>query len=114
MSVSWGRNTRYKFHAGGELRQSTPPAIPAVYAVTYKENPESKPKAHTVLYFGHAENLAEALPSVTEQLEQLWNKHAGNTAELYIFIYPMQGSSPRERQTVHGQLCAEYTPSANY
>lgn len=114
MAVSWGKNPRYKFMAAGELSRSNPPPISAVFAVTYKQNPESKPKSHTVLYFGHAENLAQDLPRVREDLEDLWKKQAENTDELYVFIYPMPGSTRRDRATVHGQLISEYSPSGNY
>ena len=114
MSVSWGKNPRYKYTSAGELHRSSAPPVPAVYAVTYKQNPASKPKSHTVLYFGHAENLAHDLPDVQEKLQDLWNKHAGNTDELYIFIYPMPGSTEKERAAVHEQLLSDYGPSGNF
>ncbi|MBA3858350.1 MAG: hypothetical protein C0507_15705 [Cyanobacteria bacterium PR.3.49] len=114
MAVSWGKLQRYKFASGGELKMSIAPPGPAVFAVTYKQNPTSKPKAHTVLYFGHAENLNQDLPGVSEQLHDLWTKHAGNREDLYVFFYPMPGSSPHDRRKVHDQLVSEYSPSGNY
>ena len=60
MSISWGKKQRYKFNSGVPLTSWTPPAAPGVYALTYKQDPETKPKSHTVLYFGHAEDLLPA------------------------------------------------------
>lgn len=113
MYVSWGKNTRYRFTSGGKLRTWTPPELPAVFAVTYKQNPDSKPKAHTALYFGCAENLSAEIPAVSMEIHELWNRHAGNVDELFVFMHPMPGSTRGQRERIRSQLVAEYAPAAN-
>jgi len=113
MYVSWGKNNRYKFVSAGVLRAWSPPELSGVFAVTYKQDPDTKPNAHTVLYFGHADNLSAEIPAVNEELYHLWNGTAGNNAELYAFMYPMPGSTRGQRQSVQWQLVSEYSPVAN-
>jgi hypothetical protein len=113
MHICWGKNPRYKFISGGELRNCSPPGAPAVFAITYKQNPDTKPKAHTVLYFGHTEDLEKELPSVNEHIYELWNKQAGHSDALYVFMHLMPGTTHRQRENVHWQLVSEYWPAAN-
>ncbi len=114
MYVSWGKHSRYKFVSGGELRAWSPPLVPAVFAITYKQDPATKPNSHTVLYFGHAENLSDEMPAVNEEINDLWNKTAGNADKLYVFVYPMPGSTQGQRANIHWQLVTEYSPAGNF
>jgi hypothetical protein len=114
LHVSWGKNSRYKFVSAGELHNWSPPLIPAIFAITYKKDPEIKPNAHTVLYFGHAENLVNEMPSVNEQIHELWTERAGNRDKLYVFVYPMPGSTQGQRANIQWQLVSEYSPAGNY
>jgi hypothetical protein len=37
----------------------TPPATPAVYAIAYKPDPETKPERYAVIYVGHSDDLTD-------------------------------------------------------
>jgi hypothetical protein len=111
--VTFGRRERLKFQALGTIAQWQPHVVPAVYAITYKQEPKTRPKAHTVVYFGEAENLAQQAPVINSDIKQWWEQFGGNRGELFVFMYPMPGSSKYERTHVQHQLVAEYDPQAN-
>lgn len=113
MSISWGKRERFKFIGGGALVDWSPEAIPALYAITYKQDPVNKPKSHTVLYFGEAEALAEQAPSNNQEILDTWTRNGGRADELFIFIHPMPGSTQRHRLNAYEQLVLEYRPEGN-
>lgn len=113
MSISWGRRERYKFRTGGVLKSWVPPAGPAVYAITYKQDPHNKPKAHTVLYFGQAADLAEEAPNLNRKVLESWADTGGGVDDLYVFVLPMSGSSGYDRLKIQQQLVGDYRPFAN-
>jgi hypothetical protein len=65
------------------------------------------------LYFGQAEDLSREMPSVDQEMHELWHERGGNNDELYVFMYPMPGSTPRQRANVQQQLVSEYSPPGN-
>ncbi len=112
MSISWGIRERYKFTAGGALPAWTPPSMPAVYSITYKQDPQKKPKAHTVLYFGESSDLSQESASINRVLET-WRFTGGVPEDLYVFVHPMPGSSQYERAKVQHELVNDYRPHGN-
>jgi hypothetical protein len=112
MSISWGIKQRYKFTANGSLTSWDPPAVPAVYAITYKNNP-LKPKAHTILFVGHAQNLQQEAHELNRQVTDAWTDSGHDVRELYVFIHHMPGSTSNERYDVQEQLTMEYRPQCN-
>ncbi len=113
MRISWGKRERYQFTAGGTLTAWAPPCEPAVYAITYKQDPKNKPKSHTVLYFGQAENLSYDAPPNNQGVLDQWACSGGDVHELFIFIHPMPGSTRWQRSRVQEQLVSEYCPDCN-
>jgi hypothetical protein len=113
MIISWGVRQRYKFTAAGALATWTAPVIPAVYAITYKQDPERKPKSHTVLYFGQAEDISTQAAVYNRSVLEVWHDNGGDIKDLFIFVHPMPGSNSWERGQVHQQLIAEYGPECN-
>jgi|SRR4051812_12692494 hypothetical protein len=110
--VTFGKRERIKFHAEGPLKSWQPSVVPAVYAITYKQDPMGRPKAHTVLYFGEADNLAAQAPTINKDFTE-WCKEYATDKELFVFSHPMPGSSKYERGHVTHQLIVEYDPQAN-
>jgi len=113
MSVSWGKRQRFKFLPGGTLTAWSPPTVPAVYAITYKQDPHNRPKSHTVLYFGQGDDLSQEAPAYNRNVLELWANSGGNVSELFVFVHPMPGSTRRERSDVFEQLISEYSPDCN-
>lgn len=109
--VTFGKKQRLKFMTGGTLDKWQPAQGPAIYALTYKQDAVLKPKSHTVVYFGEAEDLAS--PTIYRDLRKWWETNSGELGELYVFFHPMPGSSQYERGRVQHQLALEYEPRGN-
>src|SRR5262245_59218870 len=112
MSISWGRSERVRFNSAGPFTSWVPPALAAVYSITYKQDPSNKPKAHTVLYFGEASDLAQESPSIRQFLDQIGDSSLG-PADLFVFIHPMPGSTKWERSQIVKTLIGDYRPRGN-
>lgn len=112
-TVSFGKRQRLKFRAGGTLKEWQPSGGAAVYAVTYKPDSASRPKAHAVVYFGETADLATQFPAIRENLHAWWEENGGANEELFMFFHEMPGSSKYERVTVQEQLVMEYDPRGN-
>jgi len=113
MSISWGKSERFKFKGAGALINWSPETIPALYAITYKQDPQNRPKSHTVLFFGQAEVLAEQAPLYNQEILDNWTINGGRADELFVFIHPMPGSTQRHRLNAFEQLVEEYRPQGN-
>ena len=111
MSISWGRRERFRFNAGGALSAWVPPSLAAVYSITYKQDPDKKPKAHTVLYFGETSDLSRE--SINQVLNECVDVQHMGPDELFVFIHPMPGSSSGERSKVQHSLIGDYRPRGN-
>src|ERR1700733_7593171 len=96
-TVSFGKRERLKFVAGGTLDKWQPESCPAIYAVTYKQNESTRPKAHTVLYFGESSDFSKQSISINKDVRQWWDENGGNGGQLFIFFHPMPGSSQYQR-----------------
>ena len=112
MSISWGVKERFKFTAGGLLTSWDPPAAAAVYAVTSKQNPD-RPKAHTILYVGQAEDLSREAHALNVQVLDAWKDGGHDARDLYVFVHFMPGSTNGQRTRVQDQLVSEYHPRCN-
>lgn len=113
MSISWGKTQRVKFAGAWKLETWTPPDLPGLYAITYKQDADNNPTKHTVIYFGQGESLSrEGLPWEHEH-SQGWINSAGGKGELFIFIHPMPQSTAVDRWRLLDRLVAEYTPQCN-
>lgn len=112
MSISWGLTDRIKFSSGGQLSNWVAPSLPAVYSVTYKQDPANKAKHHTVLYFGEASDLSKETQTISQFLAEIGESDI-DPSELFIFIHPMPGSTQHERTKVMQTLIRDYRPRGN-
>ncbi|HEY9790811.1 MAG TPA: hypothetical protein V6D22_10455 [Candidatus Obscuribacterales bacterium] len=112
-AVSFGKRNRIRFTPGGTLKEWQPPSGAAIYAVTYQQDPVTRPKSHSVLYFGETADLAKQAAVIREKLHSWWENNGGTGGELYIFYHEMPGSSQNERVNVQHQLVVEYDPRGN-
>jgi hypothetical protein len=112
-TVSWGKRNRYRFGACGALSRAAAPIMPGVYAITYKQDPQFKPKAHTVVFFGDSSNLSIQLPAISADVRRWWHEHSADEPELFVFLHPMPGSTEIDRARVRSELVSEYDPQGN-
>jgi hypothetical protein len=114
MSISWGHKNRIKFEAAGEIRKCAVPPIPAVFAITYKQDAMNKPKAHTVLYFGETEDLSKEINTRCQDIrDTILDNTGGKETDLFIFYHAMPSSTLWQRTSVQNQLISEYDPPVN-
>lgn len=91
----------------------TPPPHPAVYAIMYKPDPESKPETYAVIYVGHADDLSAELLPFNHPRAQCWIHRAGNRWRVYICTYQVPGGLRSHREQIAQELSAIYHPSCN-
>ena len=112
-TISWGRHERYKFTAYGALSEWVPPVTPAVFAITYRRDPQKTPKGHTVLLFDECNDMAQHASSIRRQILEIWAEDGGTIDDLYVFVHAMPGSTKVERARIKETLVLEYQPQAN-
>lgn len=112
MSISWGKRERFKFNSGGPLTSWEPPPVAAVYAITYRQDPD-RPKSHTILFVGQADDLSSKAPNLNGEVITAWKNSMHDIDELSVFVLPMPGSSQGERFRIQEQLVSEYEPKCN-
>jgi len=112
MSISWGLKERFKFTTAGSLAHWDPPPVAGIYAITCKQN-RDRPKAHSILFVGAAEDFSREAREQNVQVIDAWKTSGQDLSELFVFVHPMPGSSRGERQKVQEQLVSEYRPQCN-
>jgi hypothetical protein len=112
MSISWGLKERFKFSGGGSLSHWDPPPVAGIFTITCKQNMD-RPKAHSILFVGQAEDISSEAREQSGQVVEAWRTSGQNLSELFVFVHPMPGSSRGERTKVVEQLVAEYRPQCN-
>lgn len=89
-----------------------PPPLAAVYSITYKQDPENKPKYHTVLYFGETSDLSQEVGAIKQVLSDSVDMQF-YPDELFVFVHPMPGSTRFERSEIQSALVRDYRPRGN-
>lgn len=112
-TISWGKRNRYKFGLCGQLASFRAPTAAGVYAVTYRQQPHFRPKAHTVVLFGEAEDISKQVDRISEDASRWWKEYSSDEPELFVFLHPMPDSTQVERDQVRAQLISEYAPHGN-
>jgi hypothetical protein len=111
--IRLGSLAGYPFDGPRLLAGWTPPAGPAVYAIMYKPNPETRPETYAVIYVGHADDMtAERLP-FNHPRAQCWIRRAGNQWQVYICSYVVPGGLRSHREQIVQELAAIYRPTCN-
>lgn len=112
MSISWGKKERFKFTSAGSLTSWDPPAMPGIYAVTYRQN-EDRPTSHTVVFFGQSDDLSQEPQQMDRQVLDAWKESGHDVRQLNVFVHAMPGSTSGQRFQVQEQLVSEYRPQCN-
>jgi len=111
--IRLGSLAGYPFEGPRALGGWTPPAVPAVYAILYKPDPETKPDRYAVIYVDHADDLtAERFP-FGHRLAPRWIERAGNKWKLHVCYYEVPGGLRGHREQIAQELTAVYRPGCN-
>lgn len=111
--IRLGSLAGYPFEGPRVLAGWTPPATPAVYAVMYRPEPESRPDRHAVIYVGHFEDAARERFPFGHPSAPCWIRRAGSRWKLHVATYEVPGGRPSHREQIVRELTAIYRPGCN-
>jgi hypothetical protein len=111
--IRLGSLAGYPFEGPRLLGGWTPPQAPAVYAIMYKPEPETRPGRYAVIYVGHADNLAAERFPFHHPRAACWVKRAGSRWKVYIATFEAPGGGPAHREQIARELMAVYQPQCN-
>ena len=111
--IRLGSLAGYPFEGPRALAGWTPPPRPAVYAVVFKPEPDTKPEHYAVIYVDHAENLSDERFPFNHPRAPCWVRRAGSRWKLYICTYEVPGGLPSHREQIVRELMAIYHPGCN-
>lgn len=111
--IRLGSLAGYPFEGPRLLGGWTPPASPAVYAITYKPEPESAPDRYAVIDVDHADDLSAQRFPFKHLRAQCWIKRAGSRWKVYICTYEVPGGLRSHRESIARELISVYRPQCN-
>jgi hypothetical protein len=111
--IRLGSLAGYPFEGPRLLAGWTPPAAPAVYAVMYKPEPETRPDRHAVIYVGHYEDPGKERFPFGHPRAACWIRRAGSKWRLYVCSYEVPGGLRSHREQIARELTAVYRPGCN-
>jgi len=111
--IRLGSLAGYPFEGPRLLGGWTPPSLPAVYAIMYKPDPETKPERYAVIYVDHADDLATQRFPFQHLRAHCWVKRAGSRWKVYVATYEVPGGTPAHREQISRELTAVYQPRCN-
>jgi hypothetical protein len=111
--IRLGSLAGYPFEGPRVLAGWTPESSAAVYVITYKPVPDTKPDRYAVIYVDHSDDLtAERFP-FQHPRAHCWIKRAGSKWKVYICTYEVPGGSRAHREHIARELTAIYRPQCN-
>ncbi len=111
--IRLGTAAGYPFEGPRLLGGWTPPALPAVYVIMYKPEPDKKPDRYTVIYVGHSDDLSGERFPFRHPSAACWTKRAGDKWKIHIAYFEIPGGSRAHREQVAHELIAVYKPGCN-
>ncbi len=111
--IRLGSLAGYPFEGPRVLGGWIPPANPAVYAIMYRPDPETKPEIYAVIYVGHSDDLSVERFPFNHPQAQCWIRRAGSRWQVYICTYVVPGGLRSHREQIAQELAAIYRPSCN-
>ncbi|MGH3622307.1 MAG: hypothetical protein ACRDQ5_11020, partial [Sciscionella sp.] len=82
--IRLGSLAGYIFDGPRVLGGWTPPSTPAVFAILYKPEPDTKPDKYAVIYVGHSDNLAEEGLPFKHPRAHCWVERASSKWKVHI------------------------------
>ena len=111
--IRLGSLAGYPFEGPRLLAGWTAPPVPAVYAISYKPDPDSRPERHAVIYVDHSVDLAAERFPFRHPRAACWLTRAGSRWAVYVSWYEIPGGGPGHREQIAHELIAIYRPQCN-
>jgi hypothetical protein len=101
--IRLGSLAGYPFEGPRLLAGWTPAAEPAVYAILYKPDPETRPERYAVSFVGHSDDLSAERFPFQHPRASCWTSRAGSKWKV----------NRPHREQIARELLATYHPSCN-
>jgi hypothetical protein len=111
--IRLGTAAGYPFEGPRLLGGWTPPALPAVYVIMYKPEPDKKPDRYAVIYVGHSDDLTGEKFPFRHPSAACWTRRAGDKWKIHIAYFEVPGGSRAHREQIARELTAVYKPGCN-
>jgi len=111
--IRLGTAAGYPFEGPRLLGGWTPPALPAVYVIMYKPEPDKKPDRYAVIYVGHSDDLTGEKFPFRHPSAACWTRRAGDKWKIHIAYFEVLGGSRAHREQIARELTAVYKPGCN-
>ena len=103
----------YLFEGPRLLGGWTAPAVPAVFAVLYKQNPDTRPDRYAVIYVDHSDDLASAGFPFRHPVADCWVTRAASRWKVHIATLEVAGGTRAHREQIARELISVYDPYCN-
>ena len=110
--IRLGSLAGYPFEGPRVLAGWTPPAVPAVYVVLYRPDPDPRAVRRHLRRPHRGPHRPRASRSATRRAP-CWIQRAGNKYAVHVATYEIPGGLPRHREQIVEELCAVYQPQCN-
>lgn len=112
--IRLGSLAGYAFEGPRLLAGWTPPGTPAVYAILYRPDPETKPERYGVLYVGESADLSKERLPFRHHAAKCWlSRVDGDRFRLHICTLEAPGATESHREQIRRELVAIYEPGCN-
>jgi hypothetical protein len=111
--IRLGSLAGYSFEGPRLLGGWTPPPQAAVYAITYRPEPDARPDRHAVIYVGHSDDLSAERFPFRHPCAHCWIRRAGSRWRVYVCTYEVPGGGRSHREQITRELTAIYRPGCN-
>lgn len=111
--IRLGSLAGYPFEGPRVLAGWSPPSVPAVFAILYREDPEGRQHDFAVIDVDHADDLAAAKLPFGHPRAKCWEKRAGTRFGVHICTYEVPGGSRAHREQIARELIAVYKPGCH-
>lgn len=110
--IRLGSLAGYAFEGPRALAGWTPAAVPAVFAIMAKDNPD-RPQEMSVIYVGHSDDLSTEGFPFKHPRSSAWIKRAGGKYNLHACWLEVPGGTRAHREQITQELLAVYAPTCN-
>jgi hypothetical protein len=111
--IRLGSLAGYPFEGPRLLGGWTPPPAPAVFAILYKPDPDTRPERYAAIYVDHSDDLSAERFPFQHPRAHCWVRRAGSKWKVYICTYEVPGGGRSHREQITRELTAIYQPRCN-
>jgi hypothetical protein len=111
--IRLGSLAGYPFEGPRVLASWSPPAVPGVYVVMYRPDPEGAPDRYAVIYVGHGADLSTEGFPFRHPAAPCWIRRAGSKYAVHVASYGIPGGLAGHRVQVADELVSVYRPQCN-